>query len=215
MLTTVIFDFDGLIIDTETAWYHSYKDILWKQYQLDLPLEVFAKCVGSDDAALFRYVETHLSNAPYVDELKKEASNLHQEKMELEQERSGVRSLLEEARAAGMNIALASSSTRPWVSHFLHQLSLLPYFDILVTKEDVKTVKPAPDLFLRVLDNLDVTAAESLVFEDSLNGLEAAKKANLKTVIIPNPVTEHMPFKDYFMKVSSMEHVRLQELITC
>src|SRR5699024_694466 len=101
-----------------------------------------------------------------------------------------------------------------WVSHFLRELSLLPYFDILITKEDVKKVKPAPDLFLCVLDRLNVTAAESIVFEDSLNGLKAAQTANLKTVIIPNPVTEHLPFTDYFMKVGSMDQVNLQELMT-
>ena len=92
-------------------------------------------------------------------------------------------------------------------SHLIH------YFDHIISQDDVEHIKPAPDLFLKALEKLHMNANEALVFEDSLNGLIAAQKSQLKTIIIPNPVTEGLAFEKYHLKLTSMKEMSLQEII--
>jgi putative hydrolase of the HAD superfamily len=120
---------------------------------------------------------------------------------------------LKAAREQGLAIALATSSTRNWAETHLKNLNLLSYFDYLITQDDVERVKPAPDLYLKTIDILDIEPHQAIVFEDSLNGLIAAIEAKLPTVIIPNPITESLPFKDYHLKLSSMTDMSLHDII--
>lgn len=213
MIKAVIFDFDGLILDTETAWYESYKEILFKDYQFELPLDVFVACVGSDDTTLINYLKKELAGNFDYDSFLDAASTLHREKMKVAEAREGVGQYLEDARKYGLKIALATSSKRSWATTHLTNLNLISYFDHIISKDDVEQIKPAPDLFLKALEVLDVDSKEALVFEDSLNGLIAAQKAKLKTIIIPNPVTEGLPFENYHLKLKSMKEKPLLEVI--
>jgi putative hydrolase of the HAD superfamily len=213
MIKAVIFDFDGLILDTETAWYESYREILTKNHQFDLKLEDFVKCVGADDTSLFDHLRKNLGDTFVIDDIRNNAKTLHSEKVKKENAREGVEQYLTDARQAGLKIALATSSTRQWVETHLTNLGLIHYFDHLITQNDVNRIKPAPDLFWKAIDVLGIKPEEGLVFEDSLNGLIAAQKAHLTTVIIPNPVTEALPFENYHMKLSSMSEMSLADIL--
>ncbi|WP_188456275.1 HAD family hydrolase [Virgibacillus oceani] len=212
-MKAVIFDFDGLILDTETAWYDSYKEVLNNDHAFDLPLEEFVKCVGSGDESMFRYLRKELGSIFNEDVLKDKANVLHTEKVRTAKARDGVEDYLADAAEAGYKIALATSSSREWVDFHLTNLGLITYFDYLITQDDVEHIKPAPDLFLKAIEVLNIQPSEAIVFEDSLNGLIAAQKANVKTIIIPNPVTESLPFKDYHLKLQSMKEMRLGEIV--
>ena len=213
MIKAVIFDFDGLILDTETAWYDAYKKVLKEQFQFDLPLEEFVKCVGSNDTVLSSYLIQAIGNHLEIDDIKKRTGALHEQVMKEAKSCEGVATYLADARAAGLKIALTTSSTLGWVTNHLTNLNLLSYFDHLITKEDVKHVKPAPDLYLKTIEMLDIEPHEAVVFEDSLNGLQAALKAKLPTVIIPNPVTASSPFENYHLKLTSMSEMDLYDII--
>lgn len=212
MIKAVIFDFDGLIIDTETAWYEAFRDAL-NFYQAELPLVEFAKCIGTDDTVLYEYFRKQLGERCNTEEIKSRASEIHKEKMSAVQAREGVKEYLQEAKRSGYKIALASSSSREWVTHFLGELSLLSYFEVIVTRDDVEKVKPAPDLYFRALDDLNIEAGEAVVFEDSLNGLNAAVAAGLKCVIVPNPVTETLNFEKHVLRLKSMAEKSLIDVI--
>ena len=213
MIKAVIFDFDGLILDTETAWYDAYKEVLKEQFQFDLPLEEFVKCVGSNDAVLFAYLKQAIGNHLEPDDIRKRARELHTRSIKKAQACEGVAEYLADARKAGLTIALTTSSTVDWVTTHLTHLNLITYFDHLITKEDVERVKPAPDLFLKTIEVLKIEPNEAVVFEYSLNGLNAALKAKLPTVIIPNPVTASSPFENYHLKLTSMADMRLHDII--
>lgn len=213
MVKAVIFDFDGLILDTETAWYDSFKEVLQSQFQFELPLEEFAKCVGSSDSVLYDYLEKEIGNHLDADDLRERTSELHTLYISEAEAREGVVDYLNEAKKTGLKIALATSSTRNWATTHLTKLQLISYFDHLITADDVEHVKPAPDLFLKALEVLEVEPHEAVVFEDSLNGLIAAREANISTVIVPNPVTESLPFDNYHLKLTSMTEMSLQEVI--
>ena len=213
MIKAVIFDFDGLILDTETAWFHSYKEVLHDQFKFDLPLEVFVKCVGSNDTALFTYLEKEIGDQLDPNAIREHAGVLHAQLVKEAKAREGVEAYLADAHEAGLTIALATSSTKEWVTTHLTNLNLISYFDYLITQDMVEHVKPAPDLFLKTLEVLDIEPDEAIIFEDSLNGLIAALEAKVPTVIIPNPVTESLPFENFHLKLNSMADMTLQEII--
>src|SRR5690625_4478740 len=123
MIKAVIFDFDGLILDTETAWYESYRETLLQNYKFDLPLREFVKCVGADDTHLFTFLKKELGDRIEVDEIKEHASALHAEKVKTAEAREGVEQYLEDASKAGLKIALATSSKREWAVTHLTNLT--------------------------------------------------------------------------------------------
>lgn len=212
LIKAIIFDFDGLIIDTETAWYEAYKETM-NFYKCDLPLEQFAKCIGTDETVLYEFFKEQLGDTCNIEEIEARAKSLHKLKMKIPQAREGVRDYLEEARKFGYKIALASSSSREWVTHYLEELGLLNYFEVIITSDDVKKVKPAPDLYLKAINALNISPAEALAFEDSLNGLQSAVTAGLMCVIVPNPVTESLAFEKYELRLKSMEEKSLIDVI--
>jgi len=212
LIKAVIFDFDGLIVDTETTWFEAYKEVM-KIYGVDLPLARFAKCVGSDDGPLYEFVRQQLGENVDIEEIEAKAANFYQIKMKTPKAREGVKDYLEEAKQLGCQTAIASSSSKEWVIYYLTKLGLLSYFDVIVTKEDVEKIKPAPDLYQKVLATLNVHPNESVVFEDSLNGLLAALAAGVKCVIVPNPVTQFLPFEKCNLRLNSMAEKRLADVI--
>lgn len=212
MIKAVIFDFDGLILDTETAWYEAYKEAIGF-YQCDLPLEHFVKCIGTDNTELYAFFKEQLGEECNIEEIEARAASLHKGKMETFEAREGVKDYLEEAKKLGYKIALASSSTKEWVTHYLSELGLLPYFDEIITGDDVEKVKPAPDLYVKAIEALKIDATEAVAFEDSLNGLQAALQAGLKCVIVPNPVTEALAFENHHLRLQSMAEKSLTDVI--
>ena len=108
----------------------------------------------------------------------------------------GVETLLHEARDLGLRAAVASSSSAGWVEGWLSRHRIRRLLDCVCARDDVRQVKPAPDLFLLAAARLGVAAATCLVFEDSPNGIRAAQAAGMLCVAIPNPVTRPLPLPD-------------------
>lgn len=212
LIKAIIFDFDGLIVDTETAWFEAYKEAM-NVYDVDLPQERFVQTVGTDNAALYEFVQQQLGENVSIEEIEAKAASFYQIKMKTPQAREGVKDYLEEAKQLGYKIAIASSSNKEWVIHYLNELGLLSYFEVIITSEDVESIKPAPDLYLKALAALAVRPDEAVVFEDSLNGLKAALAAGLKCVVVPNPVTKFLNFQQHSLQLNSMAEKRLAEVI--
>src|SRR5699024_34621 len=95
----------------------------------------------------------------------------------------------------------------------LNHLNLYDYFDYFITQDDVSKIKPDPELYLKTLDTLDIKPSEAIVFEDSLNGLLSAQQANIPVVLVPNPVTKHIPFENYFLKFNLIKDNNLTVII--
>lgn len=103
--------------------------------------------------------------------------------------RDGFGKLLDRSEAAGLRLAVVSSSPAEWVCGHLGRLGLLDRFELVVTREDAERAKPHPDLYLVALDRLGLAPADALVVEDAVNGVLAARAAGLEAVVLPNPVT--------------------------
>lgn len=213
MIKALIFDFDGLILDTETAWYEAYRKTLREVYQYDLTVDEFVQCVGTSTEVLYQHLQQVLNQPIDGEKLHAQAGRWHAKQVSQLGPRSGVASYLADAQKMGLQVALATSSTRAWITEHLSRLQLMPYFDHFITQDDVEKIKPAPDLFLKAIEVLGIQPEAALVFEDSLNGLIAANKAGLRTVIVPNSLTEHLPFVDYHLRLNSMADMSLQEVL--
>lgn len=212
MIKAIIFDFDGLIIDTETAWYYAFKEV-FQSYNIDLPLEVFVACIGTDDTALHAFIEEKLDTKS-IEIIMNLAKERHTTQMELLDIREGVREYLLEAKNLGLKIGLASSSSREWVEGFLKQLQILDYFEVIKTGDEVDKVKPDPTLYIKALEALNINADEAIAFEDSANGAKAAIAAGLKCVIVPNEVTKEINFEKFHLRINSMSEMDLAQVIT-
>jgi putative acetyltransferase len=108
---------------------------------------------------------------------------------------------------------VASSSKYDWVDGYLRQLGLFDDFDAILCREDVQRIKPDPDLFLAALEALKVRADEGLVFEDSPNGVLAAKRAGIRVVAVPNPITAHGTIDGADLCLSSLAEMPLEALL--
>jgi beta-phosphoglucomutase-like phosphatase (HAD superfamily) len=108
---------------------------------------------------------------------------------------------------------VASSSTRDWVSGHLDRLGILGRFDCVRCRDDVTNAKPAPDLYIAVLDCLGVSASEALAIEDSPNGVIAAKRAGMRCVAIPNSITSRLDLSAADLVLRSLAEVTLQDLL--
>lgn len=216
MIKAIIFDFDGTIIDTETAWYIVFKDA-YKQYGVDLSLETYSQCLGTNLESFnpYTYLMTHYNISIDLDEFRKSIHNNYSKLIDNEVVRPGILNLLQEAQAARLKIGLASSSHRDWIDKFVDLLELDGYFECYCTADTVKNVKPNPELYLQALQQLGVQPSEAIAIEDSPNGAKAAVAAGLHTIVIKNPLTKQLPFSPGHHTIEALEHYTLQELMDC
>lgn len=195
-LKALLFDFDGLILDTEVPYFEAWREI-YQTYGQELSLEMYAACVGSDFGGFDpkQYLQT-LIDTPidWVEwDRKRDARVLSI--IHASPPLPGVEALLKEAAREGVPCAVASSSPRSWVEPHLERFGLRKYFQLTRCVDDVVAPKPAPDLFLSAANGLEVSPQNALVLEDSLHGLNAAKAAGISCVAVPNGVTAHLEFE--------------------
>ncbi len=184
-----MFDFDGLIVDTEEPIYRSWLEVYHAHGQ-DLPFDRWIQTVGSSNATFDPrgHLEERLGRPLTQAVVDRRIERRTQ--LVLEQPlRPGVQELLDTARKVGLRVGVASSSSCNWVRGHLERFGLLDRLDCIRCRDDVARVKPAPDLYLAVLECLGVKAEEAIAIEDSPNGIAAAKDAGMWCVGIPNVMT--------------------------
>lgn len=212
-IAAVIFDFDGLILDTETHEYQALQEV-FSEYGATLPLAEWGKCVGTHGGFdPYGYLANNTNQPIDPEQVRLSWRKKVQARMAGETARPGVVAYLKTATALGLRIGLASSSSREWVVGHLQQLGLAHYFSCVCCSDDVENVKPDPELYLLALQNLRVDAKHALAFEDSPNGALAAKRAGMYCVAVPNSVTETLPFGDVDGRLASMADMPLEDLL--
>jgi len=193
MIAALILDFDGLILDTETPFSKS-----WAEIYADVGLAVspsqWAALLGSssDPAGAYELLEQHLGRPVDRKSLRIRRFEREIELLETADAMPGIRNLLHIARQRGLLLAVASSSEHSWVRRHLLHLNLMTAFDAVICSDDVSMTKPAPDLYLAALASLNVRADQAIAFEDSVHGAQAAKRAGIFCVAVPNQVTRHL-----------------------
>ncbi len=212
-IRALIFDFDGLIVETEGPIYQSWQE-LYQAHDQDLPFSLWSQIIGTYENPWHPLSELEQRLARPVDEALL-AARLQRETELIARQKAmpGVEALLEAARGAGLKIGLASSSDREWVETHLTRLGLLHYFDCLRTKDDVRRTKPDPELYLSALACLEVAPEQALVLEDSPMGVLAAHSAGIFAVAVPNDLTRVLPFEHANLRLETLEGVSLDDLL--
>jgi HAD superfamily hydrolase (TIGR01509 family) len=214
-IRALIFDFDGLILETEEPVYQSWQE-LYASFNLQMSFDKWATLIGTDQGLFDPMGDLEKQLGKSLGDHAALETKRFQREMEIIYSRPvqpGVLAYLETARGLGIKIGLASSSSQGWVKGHLSRLGLIYYFDCICTAADVDLVKPDPKLYLLVLSTLEVTAQEAIALEDSPNGVTAAKQAGLFCVAIPNVLTSRLPLDHADVELKSLEELPLEELI--
>ena len=210
MIRALVFDFDGLIVDTETPLIDSYGAV-HVAHGVPFDRGIFVRNVGHADYAF----DPWHGFSPHADRaaLETERRAFKDELLRRQPVLPGIVALLDAARAAQLHVGLASNSEHAWVEPMLSRVGLRDRFEFLACREDAPSPKPEPDLYKLVLNHFGLRGHEAIAFEDSHTGSLAARRANLRVVAVPNESTAHHDFKHVDLKVSSMAEVSLADLM--
>jgi HAD superfamily hydrolase (TIGR01509 family) len=193
-----LFDFDGLILDTELASRAGW-ELLYREHGHELPADLWATLVGTTHAPWDPM--THLEELvgePLEREALNERRYAHEIAMiEAEELRPGIEEYFATARRLGLKRAIVSSSSRRWVDMHLERLEEAVGWHAICTADgDPVRAKPSPTLYLEALAKLGVRAGEAVAFEDSPNGVLAAKAAGVFCIAVPNEVTRELGLEE-------------------
>ncbi len=208
-----MFDFDGLILDTEEPVYRSWLEV-YQAHGEELPFERWVQIVGSTTTGF--HPQYHLEERlgrPLPKEVLDRRVGRRTEMILAQAVLPGVVQHLDAARERGLKLGVASSSTREWVAGHLARLGILERFECLRCRDDVANAKPEPDLYLAVLECLGVDASEAIAIEDSPNGVAAAKRAGMRCVAIPNSITARLDLSEADITLTSLAELTLGQLL--
>ena len=214
----LIFDFDGLILDSETPIFQAWKR-LYREYDQHLGLEDWADIIGvsPDDHHPIQGLQALVGDQLDADAARKKVSLWEQERVQQQPVLPGVEDTLSAAEEAGLKLGVASSSSHSWVDGHLERLNLRDRFQAVCCSDDVRRSKPDPEVYHLVLQLLGLSSPQAVVLEDSPNGMLAAKRAGLFCVVVPNPMTEGLSFeKDGYqpdLMLESLEEFQLETFL--
>ena len=211
----LLFDFDGLLIDTETPSRLAYEE-LYLEHGHELPLDKWATLVGTigadwdPDAHLEQLVGRPLDQVALAERRRAREFEL----CELEDLRPGIAEYLDEAERRGLSTAIVSSSSTDWIDRHLRRLDRTHGWDAIVAANgDIERAKPNADLYEEALSLLGLKPAEAIAFEDSVNGIRAAKGAGVFVVAVPNPITQTFALDEADLLLGSLEELPLDDLL--
>ena len=211
-----LFDFDGLIIDTETASRAGWA-WLYREHGFELPEDKWATLVGTIGAPWdpMRHLEELVGSSLDADALNDRRRTHELSLLETEEFRPGILDYLEEATRRGLRTAIVSSSSNRWIDMHLSRLEHAIHWDAIVAaNHDVARAKPRPDLYLEACELIGVAPAEAVAFEDSQNGVRAAKAAGIYVVGIPNDVTRELGLDEADLVLDSLADLPPGELLS-
>ena len=204
----IIFDFDGVLVDTEWAIYQSWVKLFAREGQ-EISIQTYSPCLGAG--------YSHWNPGDYLESLTGKKYDwdvetpARQAVLEADLERMGLMDgameLLEFCRSNNIPMAVASSSSRRWVVGWLEKLGIMDYFVGVFTRTDGYPVKPDPALFLAAKECVGVADADCIIIEDSENGTISAQRADIPCIAIPNRMTASSDFSHATMVLSSLKEL--------
>jgi len=213
MIQAIVFDFDGLILETERPQYLAWRDV-FLSFGKELPeqawLEVMGKPVKID---LFpRRLADELNRDLDIDGLIAQYREIVAERLASQPIQPGVEAVIREAKSRSFKLAVASGSTHRWVDGHLKRLGIFEHFAHTTCCEDTDKHKPDPDPYLHACEALGVDPRHTLALEDSALGITAAKSAGMHAVAVPTDMTRYQTFDHADLVLDSLTQITPAEL---
>lgn len=210
MISTVIFDLDGLLSDTERIHRRAYQEVL-RQHKVEVDAATYADHWIRRGRGIAEFLkDRHLAIDPDI--IRREKSVRYRELVALMAEpMPGAREALNRLHNR-KTMALGSSSYPDAVDAVLRKLGIADWFQVIVTRGDVERVKPFPDIFLTVAQRLNVSPAECVVVEDAEKGIRAALAAGMKAIAVPNEYTRDNDFSSATLVLPSLHALTVEQI---
>ena len=213
MIKAVIFDMDGVIVNSEPAHVEAEKQVLLK-YGVKITAEELRDYTGTtaefEFNDLIRKYKLNTTAETLFNEKEKILFKLLEEKTE---PTKGVIDLIKNLKRQGLKLGIATSGHRKLAHYYLNKLGLESFFDTVVCAEDITRSKPDPEIFLRAAQRLGMKPFECIVIEDARLGVEAARKAGMKSIGYSNPNSGNQDLSRADWVVSDFAKLDLQELL--
>ncbi len=213
MIRGLIFNFDGLILDTELPDFESWQE-MFVEHGASLPLAAWTPMIGTASSFdLYDYLEQQAGRTIDRADVRERRRQRYHERVIAQAILPGVEACIRDAKQRGLKVGLASASSPDWVLGHLARLGLHVHFDTVKTSADVARVKPDPALYQAALDALGLDAADAIALEDSPNGIAAAKAAGLFCIAIPNTMTHDLDLSAADLRLTSLAALPLAQLL--
>lgn len=214
MIKAVIFDMDGVIVDSEPMHIAAEKQVLLK-YGVKITTDELRTYTGTTAEFEFTDLVRKYKLDTTVEELFREKETILFKLLEEKtQPIEGVIQLIKSLKNHGFKLGIASSGHRKLVDYFLQKLKIERFFDSVVCAEDISRSKPDPEIFLKSANALRVEPRECIVIEDSTLGVEAAKLAGTKCVGYRNPNSGNQNLSRADLVIDDFTELDIQELIS-
>jgi HAD superfamily hydrolase (TIGR01509 family) len=217
MIKALIFDFDGLILETEMPQFQAWQEV-YSHYGITLTLTTWLPLLGTGRSSQpfhpHDHLEAQLGQALDREEIRIRQKQRYAELLETQVLLPGVEALVAEAKQRRLQLAVASSSSRQWVTGHLARYGLEAHFDYIACGDEVPRTKPFPDVYCAALKKLGISGHQAIAFEDSLNGVQAAKRAGIYCVAVPNPLMQHLVYDLADLQFASLADISLEDLLT-
>jgi HAD superfamily hydrolase (TIGR01509 family) len=213
-IEALVFDFDGLILDTELPIYRAWYELFERHGAQPLSIDEWAAEIGTVRGLDLPGLLVERATRPVDLDEAAVWRRAHRDLLLAEQQaRPGVEEWIAEAEAAGLGVAIASSSEADWVLPLLERIGLHTRFACVVNAGGALGAKPAPDTYLEACARLGVEPASALAIEDSPHGIAAAKAAGLRCVAVPHELTETLDLSAADLRLESLAECSLADAI--
>ncbi len=222
-MRAVIFDFDGVVFDSETPLYNGWADA-FQEYGADLEIDEWAMCIGTKNA--IDPIKLLVDKVAKFDPVK--ASQILESGGKLNEAvyknvsialkgspklMPGVKSWLDRAIELDLKIGMASSSSLDWLEEHLSSLKIRHYFQVLVGADYPIKPKPSPDVYLKAIQDLEELPEDVFAVEDSPHGVNSAKRAGLRVVACPTHLTRYLNFDSADLIITRLDECSLDNVI--
>jgi HAD superfamily hydrolase (TIGR01509 family) len=210
----IVFDFDGLILDTETPIFRAWQESFVEHGCDPMTIEEWSAEIGTVRGLdVVGLLQTRATRPVDLDAMHERRRARHDELIAAEEVRPGVIAWLDEADELGLGVAIASSSSRDWVEQHLDRLALRSRFSEVACYGPGRRAKPAPDVYVAACAAMEVEPAEAVAVEDSPHGIAAAKAAGLRCIAVPNDITAELDLSRADLEFPSLAASSLRDAL--